>query len=139
MISIKETSRPRLSVPGFSPDQMREIGDFARAEEITRISHGLNINDLPAKPLARWYARRKQKAGGQPVRDLRLTGAMLRAREVTGAETNQAVLSFTDPAQEAKAEANERIEPMFGISPQSKRDLDAHMEEQFAESVRRIK
>jgi hypothetical protein len=137
MISINRTSRPRLQVPGFSPEQMRDIADFSRAAEVDRISQGLNVNDEPAKPLQSGYSLQKRKAGARPVRDLRLTGAMLESRRVIESGENTATVAFDDEAQAAKAARNEAIEPMLGISPASAPAINEYVRREFAESVKR--
>jgi len=138
MIRIKETGRPRIEIPRFSQEQMHEIGQFSVDGELQRLGHGINAQDQPSRPLKPSYAKQKEKAGAQPVRDLRLTGAMLTARQVTEVSDNTVTVGFTDPLQEAKAAHNEQIEPMLGVSPENKRQLDEYVHETFRANVRKI-
>ena len=138
MISIKETGRPRVDVPGFSSAQMGQIGQLSLDEEQARLAQAVNVQDQPSRPLKPSYALQKEKAGLHPVRDLRFTGEMLTARQVSQAEDNSVTIGFADPLQEKKAQRNEQIEPMLGVSPANKSVLDEHVQATFSDNVKKL-
>lgn len=138
MISIRETGRPHLEVPGFSSEKMGHIGQLGLDEEQARLAQAVNVQDQPSRPLTPRYVLQKEKAGLPPVRDLRFSGEMLAARHVTESAGNSATVGFSDPLQEIKAQRNEQIEPMLGVSPANKQVLDEHIQATFSDNVRKL-
>jgi hypothetical protein len=138
MITIRETSRTNVELPEFSLQQLGEIAGVAIAAEESRISQAINVHDQPARPLSLRYAKSKVKAGGQPVRDLHLTGDMLASLRVVDLESNSATVGFADPGQEAKARHNERFENMLGVSPADETQVDSDVRNIFAGNLKRL-
>ncbi len=144
MIDVKAgiQKRLRIVVPGFSAEQMRLVGEAARAAEAERWSKGLNLRDSPAKPLQEKYRRRKSvsgRSGRSSLRDLNFSGAMSAARQVTTAVQNRVVLSFTSGPAQLKANVNQKREPQIGLSPMDVAATMRVIESIHAENVRYIK
>lgn len=129
-VNVKST--PQVVLPGIPAGQMASFGEHAIAVEGRRILRGMNIYDEAAAPLTRGYARRKQRAGQPPIRNLRLTGALLAARVVTRAEDGKVRVGFgTQPEQRIKAHTNQEREPQFGLSPLDKHEVAAEMRNEY--------
>jgi hypothetical protein len=122
---VRITDRPQLAVPDFSQSEMQTFARTAIAEEYNRTARGINADDLPARPLGAKYAKLKQARGREPIRDLRLTGAMMASRGILESGPNAVAVGFADPRSYLKAAVNEALEPMLGISPHDEQIVDA--------------
>ncbi len=102
---------------------------------LPRIRSGINLADGPAKPLTAKYAAAKsagrrvalsggRKFSGQPIRNLTLRGWTLASARVKSASENRATIGFTTPQAAAIITGNNRIEPMWGVSPNDQAALD---------------
>jgi hypothetical protein len=135
--SINITERVVLLAPAFSEPQMRQLGAVAIDAEKTRLAAGLNIQDIPAKPLSRGYARQKQRVRGSAFRDLRLTGRTLAGLSVVEASPVSVVVGFSDSEAFRRARFNESIDPMIGLSARDQEVVDVKARDIFASNVRR--
>lgn len=100
-----------------------EIGAVAIESERERITEAVNVNDDPAKPLAHRYAYEKKLRGGKPIRDLTLTGDMLRSRTIESIEGNEIRIAFADDRETEKARKNDAIDQMTGLSPRNQEEV----------------
>lgn len=114
---IKVTKRVTLGSVGFSGRQMNTLAQATVDAMRVRWSKGLDVNDTPAKPLGKGYARRKQRRGGAAVPDLRLTGQLIASLRVLQAENGRALIGFRDDLAILKAYANHQRRRQIGISP----------------------
>ena len=124
MIKLLESGRREIPVPSFSHGDLEDLAHEALGLESSRLAGAINIHDQPAKPLSKKYLKAKVKAGGQPVRDLYLTGNMLAARTITDTGDKSVTIGFNDGLQYAKAAQNEKHENMLGPSPNDTRHID---------------
>lgn len=138
-LAIKVGPSVRLLNVGFASDQMQIIAAAAATAVESRWSRGQNVYDLPAKPLAAAYGRRKIKKTGSGVRNMRLTGALIAAHGPTRIGANYAVVGFSTQSESAKAWINQEIEPMFGLSPNDKAVIAPVIEELHDMNVANMK
>jgi len=83
----------------------------------TRIMSGRDVNDNQAPPLAKNYARAKQRRGLNPIRDWRWSGNTLAALGPVTTPAGQIAVGFNNPkAARIAAILNVRCQ-QFGISP----------------------
>jgi hypothetical protein len=137
---IKVAHRPDINVPGFSAEQMKEIGDFAVQAIKERNATGTDIFDQPAKPLQPKYAKKKAAKGLPSVRDLRYSGNMLGSVQVIGetSETHVTVgIKGTTPYR--KGIFNQNIDPWFGLSGHDdERVLEEKVRPMFAQNLKDV-
>ena len=139
MIKISIQKRFTLTVPGLSTDQMRQLAETAIATEGARWARGLNLKDGPAKPLVRWYERHKRHVTNSPIRDLRYTGQMASARQITFVGPNRARVEFVGGPALLKANANQDREPQIGLSPMDRQVVSRLAQQLLTENVRGMK
>jgi hypothetical protein len=127
---INVSKRPDIKIPGFTGEQMHEIGERAIEVIKERLHSGVNVFDQTAKPLARIekirkgkvvssreaYAKYKQRIGRQPIRDLLLKGDLQKSIEVNNATENHVKVAIKDSKQYAIGILNQNIDPWFGLS-----------------------
>lgn len=121
MISTRfgfEGQVPRLSrlAAGFSQDEMAALADVGLRSVLGRAEAGISSDDRPMPPLTTGYARRKERLGAPPVRNLHLTGDMLGNLSVRSVSAESARIAFTTESARTKALANERRTPWLGWS-----------------------
>lgn len=134
----------RLQNPSLGIDGMRAVALAARDSIRARILSGVNLSDAPARPLGRYYAAYKIRAGAQPIRNWKLTGALMASMGVTRCTEQYSTVGFRGEDQRMKARMQETgysykgarvrvsrlgftrvigahwrggAEPMFGLSP----------------------
>lgn len=129
MISIELKHAPDIVLPTLTPDDVHTLAQTAIRTEEHRIGTATNVHDQPAKALNPAYAREKVRKGAQPVRDYRLTGALLSSRDVVSSGDHAAAIGFSDSLQEAKAEQIETYEQMFGLSPRDELAVGQEVED----------
>lgn len=112
-----KVSHARFAVGVFTSDQMLTLGNILADKVRTRIRQGLNVADLPSKPLKEKYARFKQIKGRNPERDWTMSGNTLRALQCLAANENRAVVGFNNPVAGRIAHWNNLKERAFGMSP----------------------
>ena len=124
-------TRARFVLGPFTAEDMLAIGNAVRDSIASRIGHGLNVEDAPAKSLKpgrnghRGYPDYKAARGLQPFRDWFWTGRTMRSLKVKSASENSAVIGFVDPKADRIAHVNNLREKQFGISPRDRRALNA--------------
>lgn len=117
-------------MPPITRAVKEDIAETAIQAEHDRVIEAVNVFDRPAKPLAHRYATIKKRQGGKPIRDLTLTGDMLRSRTIESVDGNEIKIAFADDREAEKAFKNDQIEPMTGLSPRD--------EEKVADEFRRV-
>ncbi len=127
---------------------MRRFGELAIEQQKSRVLAGINVQDQPAKPLKAtrrmWsperrryvdYADYKIDHGGEPIRNMRLTGALLGSMHVTSVGEGRVRAGFT-PDQNIKAHKAQETERMFGLSPEDKGEVMSEMRAEFGANLR---
>lgn len=140
--------KARFHVEGYTPEQMASVATVLRDSIEQRILRAMDVNDAAAPPLKqpirnvtsrrnvvtvngqrliqlpgkeyRGYPYYKQKRGGNPVRDWKLSGRTLRSMRVLTAAANRAVIGFTDAEANKRAYINNRRWRQFGMSPRDR-------------------
>ncbi len=119
----------KFTLSPFSAEQMSNIGSIVLNDAILpRIRSGINLTDGPAKPLTVKYAAAKaagrrvansggRKFSGQPIRNLTLRGWTLASAKVKSASEDRVTIGFITPQANQIITSNNRIEPMWGVSP----------------------
>lgn len=125
MFRVNVSHLPILKPRGFDRQQMRQLGQYSIQLERERLTQALTVQDSPAKALDQKYARRKQRAGLAPVRNLIFTGNLLGSRSIIQSDGNMVQIGFSDARFYERAAVNEQIERMLGMSPANRRKLDA--------------
>lgn len=115
----------RFVVGPFSSDEMATLGGILADDIGSRIGRGLNVNDLPAKPLNAAYAKGKVRKGRAGIRDWFMSGNTLRSLRCLTANENRAVIGFNNPIADRIAHWNNLRERAFGVSPSNHAILGA--------------
>jgi hypothetical protein len=110
--------RQRFVTTGWSGEEMAQAGSgLVKRGILPRLALGLTTSDAPAPPLAPKYLKRKVRRGRKGIRDWNLTGRTTRSLKVLTAQTNQAVIGFTDAETNRRAFINNFKIRQFGVSP----------------------
>ncbi len=128
---IKVYVKKQIRVDGFNIQQrqMLQLGNVGLASRKDEISRGRNAQGGPAKPLSKRYAIRKSfltKLGqgrGRNIRDLYLTGSMMREWSVRTVSNTEARAGFTTRKNRVKAQENNAIEEFISWSPENTRKV----------------
>ncbi len=120
---VKKIEKARFVAVNFTPERMAEIAVPVTKSVQDRIYEGLNAQDQAAKPLRPGYLKQKQRKGRKPVRDLTLTGSLMRAMHVLSTNNGQAVIGFTDPISNNKMYYNNARELQFAMSPRNQAEF----------------
>lgn len=129
-ITVERIPRIDPNAFGFSAEEMREVGLAGLPFE--RLDSGLNRYDQPMEPLTKAYARRKQRRGAKPVRDLKLTGQLRNATEVEASENQAAIAVRTGGREWLKGHFNQLRSQWFGLSPNDAGKVDQKIDELHA-------
>ena len=122
----------------FSAGRMNTVGQAAVDSSRARILAGLNVHDAPALPLSPKYAKRKVRAGQPPIRNWKLTGALLASMDVQRTEVNSVSFGFTsaDTIKLQKLAAwNQNREQIMGVSPRDQANIDTSLQSEFSDEV----
>lgn len=127
---------PQLNHLTFGQRRMRELGNVATVSVRARLAKGRNAYDAPAKPLSKKYARYKTKkryqgrsipskagVGRRAVRDLWLTGDMLRNWNVRTVSASESVTDCSTRLNKTKRKKNNERELWIAHSRQNIRDV----------------
>jgi len=108
----------RVDHLSFRQFQMLKLGTVGLAAVKNRLATARGPTDAPAKPLTKRYAIYKSRVlRRRAIRDLSLTGSMLRNLSVRTVSEKAAKASLTSRKDRIKGLANERIEPWLVFSP----------------------
>ena len=121
---IRVETMPQIDVEQvleFTAAEMSSIGEtqIERIRERTAVNRGQF--DQPLPPLKPRYRRSKERRGGKPSRDLRLTGEMMDAIFVRDAQSGSVTIAIEGALNQKKAAINQAKTPWFGISPDDAR------------------
>lgn len=100
--------RTRSRAPKFFDLQMGQIGAAGLKAFKERVGRAIGVDDAPAKPLTKRYARFKSKHGKGNRRNLQFTGDMLNNLTIRSATERQVRVAFTKTKERQKALANQR-------------------------------
>ena len=133
----------RLDNLSFNQLQMFKLGTVGLGNRKDEILRGLNGQGQTAKPLTKGYAIFKSKAtkyagGGRNVRDLRLTGDMLREWSVRTVSDKQAFSGWSTRKGREKARANNLIEPFIVWSPRNRTAVVSGAFQMMAENTKKL-
>lgn len=121
--TIKVTRAPRLDIPRFTRNEMRDITESVKDAEVGRIKEAKLPDGSPARPLAvverngrrSGYAIQKQRKTGRNRRDWTFTGAMLNGLKVTVSDPSTGIIKFSSD-QVRKAAIRQASDEMFDLS-----------------------
>jgi len=144
----KQIQLGRLS---FSQQQMVKLGTVGVAAVKNRLATATGPEDAPAKPLSKGYAIRKNRmlsrggfrrtgvgSGRKGVRDLMLTGNMLRNLTVRTVTEKAAKASLTSRKERIKGWANMKRELWLVFSPKNRQAVVEAARRLFQENAKRL-
>lgn len=103
-------ARVRIEGPRFLAEDNIAIIEAGWDSIKHRLSRGVGSDDGPTTALNKAYARRKTRLGARPVRDLRLTGALLDNEiKVRYADDRQAIMDAGTRLGRTKARLNAEL------------------------------
>ena len=105
--------------------QMLKVGTVGVAAVKNRLAASQGANDTAAKPLTKRYAIWKTKRGKGNLRNLYLTGEMLRNFQVRTVSENKAKASNSTRKNRIKAWITSKIEPWVVFSPKNREAVRA--------------
>lgn len=111
----------RLDLLNVAQRDMFRLGVIGVGQVVSRVQAGHGPNDGPAKALSGWHQRWKTKHGLKPVRDLTVTGDMLRSLSVRTVSENRVKLGVSEgfPATPRKLRAQKWVKNKKGESRQT--------------------
>ena len=118
-VRIWQRKQLRLDRLTFRQRDMVEIGAVGLLSVKKRLGAAQGPSDGPAKPLTKRYAIRKSKLRKGNLRDLWLTGKMLKNLTLRTVSDNSAKAALTSRKERIKGLANARIEPWLAWSPKN--------------------
>jgi len=129
----------RVDHLNFRQFQMLKLGTVGLAAVRNRLAAGRGPADAPSKPLTKRYAIFKSKRlRRRAVRDLSLTGSMLRNLSVRTVSEKAAKAGLTSRKDRIKGLANERIEPWLVFSPANRAAVTEAARRIFREILPRL-
>jgi hypothetical protein len=138
-VRIWQKKQLRLDHLSFRQFQMVKLGTVGLAAVKNRLAAGLGPGDGPAKPLTKRYAIYKSKVlRRRAVRDLSLTGSMLRNLTLRTVSENAAKASLTSRKERVKGLGNAKFEPWLVFSPANRAAVTEAARRIFQENVRRL-
>lgn len=124
---------------GFKQYQMLKLGTVGLAAVKNRVQSGLNAQDAPAKKLSKPYAIRKTKIfKKRAIRDLTLSGQMLRNLQVRTVSNNTAQARNTTRRDRQKSNRQNEIEPWLLFSRKNQAAVQRAAQLIFAETIRHL-
>lgn len=129
----------RLDRLTFTQKQMYNLGITGLANVKERVQSGLGPDDTPAKPLSKRYAIYKSKRlRKRAVRDLTLTGSMMKNLLVRTVSENRAKAALTSRKERTKGKILGEIQTWLVFSPNNVRKSLQNAKAIFRESVKRL-
>lgn len=108
----------------FTPGEMEQLAGKAIEVLNDQVSQGLGPNGYPMKALNPRYRAFKMRKGQPGIRNMQLTGAMLRSLAPAGGTVNSIFIGFANDSQNAKAVGNEDRSKWFGLSKLNEEKVD---------------
>ena len=138
--SVRIWHRKQLRLHELTVKQrdMVRIGSVGLLARKKSLSMALNLEDAPAKPLTKRYAIHKSKLRKGNLRDLWLTGKMLKNLTLRTVSENSSKAALTSRKERIKGLANARIEPWLVFSPKNKLAVMEKAKQVFLEVKNRL-
>jgi hypothetical protein len=127
---------------GFTPEQVAGGAQVGLDSVKARIQNGMNVYDLPARPLKPGrngrggYPEMKLRHGNRAIRDWTYTGHTLRCLKVTQANQIRAVIEFLNESLPKRKQTaaqiayyNNQRERQFGVSPRDNQAVNNYFQE----------
>lgn len=124
-----KVSHARFVVGPFSANSMAGLAGVLQGSMYSRIRSGQNVQDQPARPLNKSYAKGKARRGRNPIRDWMYKAMTLDQMAVLTANENRATIGFTTPLANFHASLQNNREKQFGVSPRDRSVLVAAVHE----------
>ena len=137
-VRIWQRKQLRLDRLTFRQRDMVEIGAVGLLSVKKRLGAAQGPSDGPAKPLTKRYAIRKSKLRKGNLRDLWLTGKMLKNLTLRTVSENSSKAALTSRKERIKGLANARIEPWLVFSPKNRLAVMEKAKQVFLEVKNRL-
>ena len=135
---IWQRKQLRLDRLTFRQRDMVQIGAAGLLAVKKRIATAQGPGDSPAKPLTKRYAIQKSKLRKGNLRDLWLTGKMLKNLTLRTVSENSSKAALTSRKERIKGLANTRVEPWVVFSPKNKIAVMEKAKQVFLEAKKRL-
>ena len=137
-VRIWQRKQLRLDRLNFRQRDMVQIGAAGLLAVKKRIATAQGPADSPAKPLTKRYAIYKSKLRKGNLRDLWLTGKMLKNLTLRTVSDNSSKAALTSRKERIKGLANTRIEPWVVFSPKNKLAVMEKAKQVFLQAKKRL-
>ena len=137
-VRIWQRKQLRLDRLTFRQRDMVQVGAAGLLAVKKRIAAAQGSGDSPAKPLTKRYAIQKSKLRKGNLRDLWLTGRMLKNLTLRTVSDNSSKAALTSRKERIKGLANTRVEPWVVFSPKNKIAVMEKAKQVFLEAKKRL-
>ena len=137
-VRIWQRKQLRLDHLTFRQRDMVQVGAAGLLAVKQRLAAAKGPGDSPAKPLTKRYAIRKSKLRKGNLRDLWLTGKMLKNLTLRTVSENSSKAALTSRKERIKGLANTRVEPWVVFSPKNKIAVMEKAKQVFLEAKKRL-
>ena len=137
-VRIWQRKQLRLDRLTFRQRDMVQIGAAGLLAVKKRIAAVQGPSDSPARPLTKRYAIHKSKLRKGNLRDLWLTGKMLKNLTLRTVSENSSKAALTSRKERIKGLANARIEPWLVFSPKNRLAVMEKAKQVFLEVKNRL-
>ena len=137
-VRIWQRKQLRLDRLTFRQRDMVQIGATGLLAVKQRLTAAQGPGDGPAKTLTKRYAIRKSKLRKGNLRDLWLTGRMLKNLTLRTVSENSSKAALTSRKERIKGLANARIEPWLVFSPKNRLAVMEKAKQVFLEVKNRL-
>ena len=137
-VRIWQRKQLRLDRLTFRQRDMVQIGSAGLLAVKKRIAAVQGPADSAAKPLTKRYAIQKSKLRKGNLRDLWLTGRMLKNLTLRTVSDNSSKAALTSRKERIKGLANTRVEPWVVFSPKNKIAVMEKAKQVFLEAKKRL-
>ena len=137
-VRIWQRKQLRLDRLTFRQRDMVQVGAAGLLAVKKRIAAAQGPGDSPSKPLTKRYAIQKSKLRKGNLRDLWLTGKMLKNLTLRTVSENSSKAALTSRKERVKGFANAKIEPWLVFSPKNKIAVMEKAKQVFLEAKKRL-
>jgi hypothetical protein len=137
-VRVYQKKEIRIDHLNFKQREMFKLGTVGVASVRNRLAAALGPRDTAAKPLSKYYAIRKTKAGKGNRRNLMWTGDMLRNFQVRTVSERLAKARNSTRLDRSKANITNKIEPWIVFSPKNEKEVRAVGAQLLKEMVPRL-
>lgn len=128
----------RLDRLTFRQRMMADIGFVAVESVKQRLARAQGPGDGPAKPISKYYAKRKSKLGRGNRRNLTFTGEMLKNFSLRTVAENKARAGLTIAKLRSRGLHNQLIEPWVVFSPRNRQAIFEKAARVFRDNQKRL-